>query len=73
MEEIDKCSKCGGKLEKGFILGYKWSLKWSDKSRVLFMWEGENIGNPPGLSNLSGNPYIEAKRCPQCRLGCFSY
>jgi hypothetical protein len=70
MSEVEKCPKCGGEMERGYIpigiRGLRWSTrkhKWGASS--LFQGSVENlIGNR--LRFYMAN--VEAYRCAKCKL-----
>lgn len=72
MSEVEKCPKCGGGMEKGYVASKM--VAWSDKKignlSLKGLWSGQLIisgGYPYPIQN------VEAYRCTECKLVIFEY
>jgi hypothetical protein len=72
MSEAEKCPKCGGEMEKGYLSSKM--VAWSDKKISNWSWKGIwrgemiiNRGYPYPIDN------VEAYRCRKCNLIIFQY
>ena len=71
--EIDagiRCPGCGGEMEPGYIAGHWIRLRWCAEPNTKTIFAGEPLKKKRDLWNA---PTLEAKRCPRCKLGVFTY
>jgi hypothetical protein len=78
MSEIEKCPKCGGKLDKGYVLAPKF-LAW-DKVKPSFKEEFLSFGGPYSKDSELLTPLVPyriatftAARCTKCNIILFDY
>jgi hypothetical protein len=69
LSEIKNCPKCGGELEKGFLMSNE-PLFWDTKTHKFFADSGEQL-----TFKLTRFTYqsLEAYRCKKCQLVMFEY
>jgi hypothetical protein len=78
MSEVERCPKCGGPLDKGYVLTDK-SLAW-DKVKPSFGKELLTFGDPYSKDSELLSPLIPYKiaaftaaRCVKCQIILFDY
>lgn len=61
-----KCPYCNKEMIKGYIYGYKYSLKWlpEEKDLLLGIWAKDSI--ELGDDHEMGRPKVEAHMCSEC-------
>lgn len=77
-DDLNVCQKCGGLLEKGYLLGKQNRIRWSSSNKGMTIFHGVPlIKLEKGFWRKAHwwkyAPGIEAKRCKNCRLVMFSY
>jgi hypothetical protein len=71
MNEVDKCPKCGGELEGGFIHAPRGGIRWDTKEHKLHVYFLEEL-LPMRYWTLA-SPRVTSLRCKKCRLVLFHY
>jgi hypothetical protein len=66
VNSVKKCPICGGELEIGYVIAYKWL--WWDTKRHTFRG-GELLSNNPTWTNTN----FPALRCRKCHIILFDY
>ena len=65
VNSVKKCPICGGELERGYVIAYKWL--WWDTERHTFRG-GELLSKNPAW-----NTNFPALRCRKCHIIAFDY
>jgi uncharacterized protein (UPF0212 family) len=70
LDEVMKCPKCGGELEKGFLISNE-SLFWDTKTHKFFAeFSGEILASKSTRITFQN---LEPYRCKNCKLVIFEY
>lgn len=61
-----KCPYCNEEMIRGYIYGYRYTLKWlpEEKDLLFGMWAKDSI--KIGESEEMGRPRVEAHMCSEC-------
>lgn len=76
--DLNRCQKCSGPLEQGYLLGKQNRIRWSSSNKGMTIFHGiPLIKLEKGFWHRSHwwkyAPSIAAQRCKKCRLVIFSY
>ena len=68
--EHQRCPKCGGVLEHGYIAGHWFRLRWTKKPKTKTIFAGTPLRKKLDWWN---SPVVEGARCNKCKVGIFIY
>jgi DNA-directed RNA polymerase subunit M/transcription elongation factor TFIIS len=68
MSEVKKCPKCGGEMERGYLITDGTQIRWAHEPHKLIM-RGEVLMDVIPVITMN----FKAHRCSDCKLILFNY